>query len=246
MWNAQEGILSKVRKQGLSYFDISHQHFNLSKPYVIGCIEERHRAPKIAAPGAGIFWSEADMKMVALRIRRKGIKLAGIAPHHDCGAEGIVKDTLMKEGMNADEANNEIRKRRHMIHEIMGAPLFPPAEIKCVQYHIARCLFLVCTDVFDVSLITGLYPFQVNARYSPSERDTIKQVSLALKIATGPQGYGKKFTAKNPFVIVVVGHPTNSAYGCEAMTRKLQPLVDGYNGVVEVIGNNVDAELLKS
>lgn len=60
------------------------------------------------------------------------------------------------------------------------------------------------------------------------------EVAFTCQIAFGPHGFGERFTAEDPFIVVPVGNPHNSPLGVAALTAELQSLTKLYGRRLQI------------
>ncbi len=251
VWQSQEPVINLILNKGLEYYvvreqtDLVRDIFRTDIPVDWGCMDGRFNKRRIATAGPGVFWTPEQKLKVVEQVKESGITIRKVFQHRDCGAENAVKKELVSQGMSETEAEEAISHKALNLANHLGAKLAMWDGMMHSARHFERSLFLIGTEMFDISLMPALYPFQLNVRFSPDMDAVLKRIDLAIDgIAFGSHGPGKQKFQSTPFVICVVGDSTKEEFGYETMKQHLQPMLQGYGDLVEVRGFDVPKKYL--
>jgi len=200
-------------------------------------ISDPLREGKLAEAGQCILYSDEELdKFVA---ENKG-KIKSVCSHVGCGAAKIKYDQMLSAGLSlpagvttSDELGVYFSKQ---LAERLGAQYghTGPEELRS-QEHDERALILAHAN-FDASKIKD-FPahFSSHALTLNDNVDYIKASTEILSgIALGSHGFGSRFTAKNPFYVVVVAQ---DAAELESIKSSLAYLIDKSEDRIKITGS---------
>lgn len=211
---------------------------------------------KLAMAGTGILypassWKERLDRVANLYIQHgievvtshDGCGAAGIAWKKDGGLEGTGINTSdeygkkwvnelqieINEKLRADSSTNKSVDSQHILSDDMVRP---------AQFHNARVTWFDATSKFNPHVLGDQVPKGFLIDYKVSADDSEKdypfaELQVAINIALGDHGFGKRFSTENPFTIVVI---SNSQVELDEIKDRIQQMISVYNGVVKVDG----------
>lgn len=198
------------------------------------CIDEGTDSGLFRAAGSGILLSDEERASLIDRLQAMGIK--GVRSHEGCGAaEKYCKDNNIPE-TNVEEV---AKQKAQEMAALLGVPYLGHIEklSRPKEFHYARVVYYDGTGQFNQAASKDKLPpgFVVSRRYlhdleegDPTEnqyKPAIDNTKLAIQIALGAHGFGKKITADKPLMLVALGDPHDSMFNQEAMQRELEQLV---------------------
>ena len=150
------------------------------------------------------------------------LKAAGITEfttHEGCGAWSLAHPELTNTADKESAAiawGEEIAKKLNLPHRHIPAPeMKRPPELHNAFYAIYDA-----TGSFNRDRVPEMGPgFVTSPKYFSSAKADLE---LAVKIALGGHGFGKKFDQENPFVLVGVYDPSNTSLSREQILADLQ------------------------
>lgn len=248
LWQSQQPAIDIILNDGLeAYIPLHSSMFSKNAPMNIACIDGRVNRRRIAIAGSGVLWSDEERAEVINYIKNSGVIIKSVLRHHNCGAEGLLKKQLIQNGMTEAEAEQEVVRRITALAHGLGVEVSQgQAGMVHIHSHPERSLLVIGTDVFDVTRLPALYPFQLNARFCPSPKVIIDRVKLAMQIASGDHGFGPgRFTKQTPFVVCILGSPFKEGFSAEGLTRLIkEPLAREFGESVQIRGFDVPKKYL--
>ena len=199
------------------------------------CIDEGTDNGLFRVPGSAILLSEEERESLIDRLQAMGIK--GVRSHEGCGAaEKYCKDNNITD-KSIDEVAIEKAKE---LAERLHVPYFGHSEkiSRPKEFHFARVVYYDGTGQFNQAASKDHLPpgFVVSRRFlhNLDENDqtenqykpAIDSTKLAIQIALGEHGFGKKITEHKPLLLVGLGDPLDSMFNMDAMRRELQDIVE--------------------
>ena len=158
------------------------------------CIDEGCAGHGTHMAGSGCMISED--KLIS------ELKAAGITEfttHENCGAWGLAHPEIT----DPKEKEAAVISWGESIAQKLGVPYkYIPAEEmdRPADFHNAFFAIYDLTGKFNSKTVTGMPSgFITSPKYFSSAKADLE---LAVKIATGDHGFGKRFTAENPFVLI--------------------------------------------
>lgn len=251
IWNSQDPILNLILNKGLEYYVLRERDslvkdiFQKDTEVELGCMDGRDQRRRIATAGSGVFWTPEQKLKVVEQLKKSNIKVRSVCRHRDCGAENLVVKNLMQDGVSQQEAEQVVVDKVTNFARHLDVPLKWIDGMSHSIYHYERSLFLIGTEMFDISLMPSLHPFQLNVRFSPDIDAVLQRIDLAIDgIAFGNHGPGKEKFKRTPFVICVVGDSAVPEFGFDSLSKHLAPLLERYGDLVEVRGFDVPKKYL--
>lgn len=195
---------------------------------------------KFALAGSGILypaasWDERLDKVADLLI---GLGVEEVSSHDGCGAAGLA---CKRDGIKTDRPDEYAIKwsqdlRNRMQEKLLGQQsvkyrhMTAKEMVRPAEFHAARVIWFDATGKFNPSELRDDVPkgFIIDYR-NDTERATgekekeypFEELKIALTIAFGDHGFGKKFDKDNKFVVVVLAED-------ERESDELQKKVSGY------------------
>ena len=198
------------------------------------CIDEGTDNGLFRVAGSGILLSDEERANLVDRLQAMGIK--GVKSHEGCGAA----EKYCKENGITDKSVEEvaIQKAKDMATQL-GVPYLGHIEkvSRPKEFHYARVVYYDGTGQFNQAASKDILPpgFVISRRLlhdmnedDPTEnqyKPALDNTKLAIQIALGAHGFGKKITAEKPLILVALGDPHDSMFNADAMRRELNQLV---------------------
>ncbi|HBP00199.1 MAG: hypothetical protein UU48_C0001G0060 [Candidatus Uhrbacteria bacterium GW2011_GWF2_41_16] len=228
-WFDQSHQIQEIRKKGLEAVmrgatqeQILHAFEGREKK--VCCMDEGISEGVIRTAGSGILLEGTDRLAFIEAMKKNNIQ--GIQSHEECGAAALFKKQKGIEGKTTDEI--AIEHAKQLAHEI-GVPYLghiSASEMKRPkEYHHARVLYYDGTGRFQPHALNGVWPngFVVSRRFL-TEEASLREVALALDIAFGDHGFGKKFSTRESFLIIAIGDTKKDGFSATQMEEELMKL----------------------
>jgi hypothetical protein len=220
-WKKQSASIEAVLAQGMQVYAESLEGVDAAfdtKEHTLCCIDEGTPQGDMRSAGSGILMEGDDRAKFIEELKRAGVK--EVTSHEGCGAAALYKEKMGLTDKTVDEVAQEGARR---IAEELGVPykghiteLARPKE-----FHNARVIYVDGTGSFNPSVVEGLPAgFVVSRRFMTPEQART-ETNIATRIAFGDHGFGKKFSAKEPLVIVTIGGEDLSS---ETLREELETL----------------------
>ena len=235
-WKKQELKLHELCSMGAqNYFTSRFSNLNqafLEKHDTAVCIDEgtslmeTSGEGKICLAGLGMLYvggSEAErLENVANKLEE--LKVRVVTSHSGCGAAGLAyrRDFPGKEptpeevnSYAIEWGNKVVDKMRASGREISHRYVEAEEMNRPAEFHNAVAVYYDGTGEFNAVVLRGApQGFGINRKYLPAEYAQA-ELKIAVSIAFGHHGFGKKFSANAPFVIVIVAHEKTLALELE-------------------------------
>lgn len=239
-WDEQENIFREIYKSGVKNYIKKIEGLDEafgSNDRCVRCIDERTPGGYHAA-GSGILLSEEKKREFIEKVKSSGVQ--GVYSHKGCGAAKIYAEL---NGLDTDHSDEYGKKWAEKISKEMNVPykghiggegkdaLFGPDD-----FHIARAIYYDGTGLFDYSKVKELPPgFTISRKYLDAE-NAKKEVGVAVSIALGGHGFGKRITKESPLVIIVIGDSADSEFTRNKLQAEISSVADKNDGRVIVGG----------
>lgn len=238
-WQQEQQLVSRICELGAQAVADKIPHLyqafeRVPKPTLV-CGDDRviGVAGNVTMLGEGIF---ADFDQVADLILDHGIQ--EICWHDDCGAWNIYS-TLC--GHHRPEINDNHANYCRALAEVTGIE-FSHVGIDAMLgepgFHPAVAIYLNGETFFNFSKIRGLLPtgFVLSFGFAGVENGLF-ELETALDIAFDHHhGFGERFTATLPLLIVPIGNPTKPALSVTAITKSVKPILAVFGDRVRISG----------
>ncbi|MFH1838427.1 MAG: hypothetical protein ABH808_02965 [Candidatus Kuenenbacteria bacterium] len=205
-WEMQNKMINEILDKGICEYilenniDLKEGKENEQIERKLGCIDGRiNREVEITLAGSGVLLKDKE-ELEKFIIKNK---ITIITTHDDCGAakmkfcsdliitqrqaDGAAKEYIKGIVKELNEKNNKIR------HE----------HIDRVEpnYHNERVIYFNNVDKFNPTKIKELPSGFVIEKFINIENNAKKELSIAICIALGEHGFGKRFTKNEPLII---------------------------------------------
>jgi len=230
-FEVEKDVVSTIVQLGMAQYVFTLLNLVVNtklKDRVIRCIDGRTPGGIHIAPLLEDEWEESVN--LAVEFAKKA-KAEAITFHLDCGAvkawlERHKMDTSLENVLKyAEKFAKEVAERlklTYRLEKISGH----------AGFHRERAVYYSDVD-FDPStddrLPTGFF---INRKYLLQEH-ALKELSVALQIATGSHGFGKLFSQEQPFLIIVVAGTEEKQ---EILREEVQATASIYGKTVRVDG----------
>jgi hypothetical protein len=183
------------------------------------CIDEGTDSGLFRAAGSGILLSDEERATLVDRLQAMGVK--GVKSHEGCGAA----DKYCKDNNITDKTVEEVAKEKaQQIAKELGVPYLGHIEklSRPAEFHYARTVYYDGTGQFNQAAVGEKLPpgFVISRRYL-DDKSSIDNLQLAIQIALGHHGFGKKITKDKPLMLVALGDPHDSMFDAAAMQKEM-------------------------
>jgi hypothetical protein len=203
-WVKQSATLEAIVSQGMQGYADSLEGSEAAfetKDHTLCCMDEGTPQGDMRSAGSGILMEGEDRAMFIQELKRAGVR--EVTSHAGCGAAALYREKMGITDKSVDEvAQHEARQ----IAQELGVPykghiteLARPTE-----FHHARVVYVDGTGSFNPSAVHGLPAGFVVSRKFMTPQQARREVEIALSIAMGDHGFGKKFSVQEPLVIVAI------------------------------------------
>lgn len=226
LWESQSGIFSQINTLGAEKYMPSvpdlKQAFN-PKDRSLRCIDEGTPGG-LRCAGSGILMDEST----AIEEFRRA-EVDGVYSHEECGAAGIYAKQRGLDPSKSDEYGIEFAKQLARKLNVPYKGHIGIAEMaRPSGLHTARVSYYDSTGRFDPARLKELpNGFVIDRRHHPAEY-ALQEMKVSINIALSPHGFGEKFTAEAPFILMAIG-------GAE-LKKELEPLAAEFGDRVKIDG----------
>lgn len=204
-WKKQSETLDALLARGMQDYAGSIEGIGAAfetKEHTLCCIDEGTPQGDMRSAGSGILMEGEDRSIFLENLKKAGVK--EVTSHEGCGAAALYKEKMGIIDKSVDEVAQEGARR---IAEELGVPykghiteLARPKE-----FHNARVVYVDGTGSFNPSVVEGLPAGFVVSRKFMTPEQAKTEIAIAMSIAFGDHGFGKKFSEKEPLVVVAIG-----------------------------------------
>lgn len=235
-WKTEKDKLDRMTVEGFQRFVDElpniEQAFHL-RDRCLRCIDEGI-VGGVHIAGSGILMDEPQA-VEAMRAAR----VEGIYSHAGCGAAALY---AKQKGLDLSRPDEYGKQWAQEVADKLGVPYMGHIEKSQMQrspeFHHARVAYYDGTGSFDPSRAPGLPAGFVISRRFLESGYAQTEAEVAVSIATGDHGYGDLISSDEPFYLIPVGDPEDSAFSVESLSRELQQIVEKSNGRVRIMGFN--------
>lgn len=223
-WKKQSVILKAVLERGMQDYAGSLEGVEAAfetKDHTLCCIDEGAPFGDMRSAGSGILMEgEVRMKFIS-ELKRAGVK--EVTSHAGCGAAALYREKMGFTDKSVDEVAQEGAQK---IAEELGVPYKGHLTelVRPKGLHNARVVYFDGTGSFNPSAVDGLPAGFVVSRKFMTPEQAREEAGIALSIAFGDHGFGKKFSDGEPLVVVTIGGEELSA---EQLQQELEGLAGG-------------------
>ncbi len=257
-WKAEEfayqNLLKLKEKSPQEVYGALWQKAFLRQPKTVVCIDERVSLnnpdePEIGIAGTLALMNECDFAETITKLKRAGVDR--ITYHEGCGAVALHKQQSGDPRDALEIAKNTAEKVSQALQLTSSVELCgydKKADLAMTgnpSLHNARAIVVDGTGRFNPPLLGFPAHFLLSAFYEPSLKYTAKELEVAIQIALGDHGFGKKRFAKAPLIIVLVGGANE--YNLSDLISFFNPIFKQYEQFLSVIalqGAEVEVGLL--
>ncbi len=190
----------------------------------------------IHCAGSGILLKLDDIKKGFTEAR-----LDGIYSHAGCGAAALY---AKQQGLDAEFADEYGKEWAKSLATNLGIPYrghIEAGEMKRPSsLHVARVAYFDGTGTFSPSACPDLpQGFVISRRYMAPEYAR-KEVEVAIDIALGHHGFGSKFSANDPFLLVAVASKSDADLSINKLKNELQSVASKFGRKIKVDGFEIE------
>lgn len=249
-WMDSEKEMRKLYQNGIETLlkkETSQEMFEKGEACLC-CIDEGTDNGLFRVAGSGILLSDQDRANLVERLQAMGIQ--GVKSHEGCGAA----EKYCKENNITDKSVEEVAiEKAKVMATQLGVPYLGHIEkiSRPKDFHYARVVYYDGTGQFNQAAARDTLPpgFVISRRYLHDfdEDDTtenhyepaIENTKLAIQIAFGAHGFGKRMTHEKPLMLVGLGDPNDSMFNAEAMRHELHAILEDLARTDPEIANRV-------
>lgn len=242
-WNEQSPLFHTLYEEGVERYarglDGLKDAFEHSDRCV-RCIDEGTPGGARLA-GSGILLG----KEKATEVLKKA-DIEGVYSHAGCGAAKLFASRNNLDAARADEYGEEWARELALS---LGVPYKGHIEKDQLRrppdLHTARVVYYDGTGMLGDAERAGLPKgFVVSRRYTDADYAR-EEARIAISIALGDHGFGRKITKENPLIIIPIGDPRHPDFSLEKLKEELKGLDDESDRVM-VDGFSAPEEALES
>jgi hypothetical protein len=191
------------------------------------CMDERvvvQKGDAVYAAGSGILLKDNGAAREAFIRKLTKAGVTEVTLHEECGAVALY---AKKKRITLAKAQKEAEVWARYLAKRIGGTYRGKRIGVGTHYHVARAAYYDMTGVFNPAQARHVFPpgFVVDRRYL-SKPEAVREMRIAVDIATGAHGYGKRFDRRHPFVVAVVADNTREAEAARSELARLRsPLV---------------------
>ncbi|MBI4435202.1 hypothetical protein HY630_00880 [Candidatus Uhrbacteria bacterium] len=204
-WTKQSAVIESILSRGMENYADSLDGIDLAfetQDHTLCCIDEGAPFGDMRSAGSGILTQGEERATFIANLKAGGVK--EVTSHTGCGAAALYREKMGITDRSVDEVAQEGARR---IAEELGIPykghiteLDRPKE-----FHNARVVYVDGTGSFNPSVVEGLPAGFVVSRKFMTPEQAKTETSIAMSIAFGDHGFGKKFSHEEPLIIVAIG-----------------------------------------
>ncbi len=147
----------------------------------------------------------------------------GIYSHERCGAGALY---AMLQGLDPSEGDIYAREWSEFAAKKLDIPYHGHIPVDTPFHHEMATYFDGTGRLDPTQLERHLVPgFCISRKYHQHPHDAREELALSIGIAFGKSGFAHRFTPKNPFLIVVIGHPEIHELRAEKLLREAQAVI---------------------
>lgn len=203
-WEAQSETLRAILDRGMQEYTSSLEGVQASFEtgnHTLCCIDEGTPFGDMRSAGSGILMEGEDRAKFIEELKRAGVK--EVTSHAGCGAAALYREKMGLTDKSVDEVAQEGARR---MAEELGVPYKGHiTELKRPEFHNARVVYIDGTGSFNPDAVDGLPTGFVVSRKFMTPEQARTEAGIAMSIALGDHGFGKKFNEEEPLIVVTVG-----------------------------------------
>lgn len=229
-WENQERMIRAVLQQGFEAYtaslDQSSRAFE-TEDHTLCCIDEGAPFGDMRSAGSGMLLEGEERVLFIKRLRSAGVK--EVTSHEACGAAGLYRE---QKGITDKSVREVAIEGAQRMAEELGVPYKGHIEKleRPMDFHHARVVYIDGTGSFNPSVVEGLpQGFVISRRFmTPSQASA--EAGIAMSIALGDHGFGKKFTQKEPLLVIVIGESETDEFSVESLQAEMEQLLASHAG----------------
>jgi hypothetical protein len=185
-------------------------------PKTLRCIDERVNG-NVALAGSGILMG---VEATVAALRQAGIE--AVTSHIGCGAVALY---CQDQGIAGEDIDQTAQDFARQVANKLGVPYTDHQPVD-PQFHIARVIYYTSAPTFNPQLVEGLPTgFVISRSYHLDATAALKEVAIAIGIATGDHGFGNLFTSDQPLLLIALDDARTSTFSLAQLRRELEGLV---------------------
>lgn len=204
-WRKQSATIETILEEGMQGYADSIEGIDAAfetDDHTLCCIDEGTPFGDRRSAGSGILMEGEDRAKFISELKRAGVK--EVTSHAGCGAAALYREKMGLTDKSVDEVAQEGARK---IAKELGIPykghLTELARPK--EFHNARVVYFDGTGSFNPSAAEGLPAGFVVSRKFMTPEQARTEAGIAMSIAFGDHGFGKKFSEDEPLVVVTIG-----------------------------------------
>lgn len=204
-WKRQSAKLDAILNRGMQAYTDNVEGVEAAfetGEHTLCCIDEGTPFGDMRSAGSGILMEGEDRATFITNLKKAGVK--EVTSHAGCGAAALYREKMRITDKSVDEVAQEGARR---VAEELGVPykghiieLARPKEL-----HNARVIYFDGTGSFNPSAVDGLPAGFVVSRKFMTTEQAKSETGIAMSIAFGDHGFGKKFSEQEPLLVVAIG-----------------------------------------
>lgn len=220
-WGEQSEVIGSILEQGMQVYADLIEGVDAAfktKKHTLCCIDDGTPFGDMRSAGSGILMEGENRAKFIAKLKRAGVK--EVTSHAGCGAAALCREKMGLTDKSIDEVAQEGARK---IAEELGVPYKGHITklARPIEFHNARVVYFDGTGSFNPSAVEGLPAgFVISRKFMTSEQAQA-EAGIAMSIAFGDHGFGKKFSDKEPLVVVAVG---GEEFPATQLQKELQSL----------------------
>ena len=226
-WHSSDNDIREFLSESLDINETFLQNirpaFDISKERSVSCVDGRTPEGALHLAGSGILLAEEHDEEIALATLRT-MKLSAIYSHENCGAAALVAKLRGEDPHDGDRLG---KAWAEYAAEALGIRYGGHLPVEPKRLHPERAIYIDGTGIFNISATSLRIPgFFVSHRYHQSPLNAMREVGLGITIALSDRGFGPRFTPDSPFILLIIGHPTEDRFSSTTIRKEVETLLN--------------------
>lgn len=218
-----QSFLTEAPDKNSEFLQKVQHAFDATDEQSVSCVDGRTPNGALHLAGSGILIAEEQGEEAALATLR-AMKLSTIYSHENCGAAALVAKLRGKDPHDGDTLGKE-----WALHaaQTLGIRYGGHLPVEPKRLHPERAIFIDGTGRFNISATDSYVPgFFVSYRYHQVPNNALREIGLGITIAFSSRGFEHRFSPNAPFLLFIVGHPTELQFDAQTIRKEVEHLLD--------------------
>lgn len=215
-------LLSESFEKNDEFLQTMQSAFTAPEERGVSCVDGRTPEGTLHLAGSGILLAEEQGEEAALNTLR-AMKLDTIYSHENCGAAALVAKLRGEDPHDGDRLGKAWAEHAA---ETLGIRYSGHLSVEPKRLHPERAIYIDGTGTFNISATSLRIPgFFVSYSFHQSPNNALREVGLGITIALSDRGFGSRFTPDSPFILFIIGHPTEARFSTTAIQAEVEKLL---------------------